>query len=274
MSNEELVSLIQSGINTCDNMAILYEQNIGFIKSVIKKFSYACQVKNRHKNVPIIEFEELMNEAYFGLAKAADKYDPNQGFLFSTYAAAWINQSAKRFLDNSGKVVRVPVNTQAKVYKYNQVKAYYLHTYNREPDTEEYAWSIDITVKAVMQLEKFMFQDRVKSLDDFIPGGEDAGELKISDSVASSENMEDETIEPIIEEQLRNELWPIVKEVLSNDNMNEIIRARFVDGLTYREIGEHLKISADMVRNYESNAIRRLRSNSRTKHLIAVYLVA
>jgi len=274
MSNEELVSLIQLGTNTRDNMALLYDQNIGFIKSKIRKFTYACQVKNKYKNVPVIEYEELLHEAYFGLAKAADKYDPNQGFLFLTYAEDWIIQSVKRFLENQGRVVRVPAHTQAKVYKYNQVRAYYLHTYNREPNIEEYAWSIDITVKAVMQLEKFMFQDRVKSLDDFIPAGEDAGELKISDLVASSENIEDETIEPIIEAQLRNELWPIVKEVLNNANMNEIILARFVEGLTYREIGEHLRISADMVRNYESNAIRRLRSNSRTKHLIDVYLVA
>ncbi len=107
MTNEELVALIQSGINTIENTGLLYTQNIGFIRLVVKKYSYACQVNNRHKYVPIIEFDELMHEAYFGLVEAVNNYDPKRGVLFNTYSAHWINQVVKRYLDNCGRVVRV-----------------------------------------------------------------------------------------------------------------------------------------------------------------------
>lgn len=73
MSNEELVQLIKQGADLTGNMERLYIQNQGFIFSVVKKYSYACQAD--YNSTPIIELGELMHEAYFGLVKAVKSYD-------------------------------------------------------------------------------------------------------------------------------------------------------------------------------------------------------
>lgn len=77
MSNEELVKLIKQGINVSEYMEQLYIQNKGLIISAIKKYRYACQ--SDYNSTPIIEMDELMNEAYFGLVKAVESYDESQG---------------------------------------------------------------------------------------------------------------------------------------------------------------------------------------------------
>ena len=80
-----------------------------------------------------------MHEAYFGLVKAVESYDTSQGVLLMTNAPCWIRQAVKRFLDDSGRVIRVPVHKQALVYQYNQMTAYCLQNFNREPSIQEYA---------------------------------------------------------------------------------------------------------------------------------------
>jgi RNA polymerase primary sigma factor len=129
MSNEELVKLIQQGTDPVGNMEQLYIQNKGLIFAVVKKYRYACQAD--YNSTPIIEEDELMHEAYFGLVRAVESYDLSQRVLFMTYATSWIRQDVKRYLNNFGRVIRVPVHTQEKVYKYNQVTAYYLKNFNR-----------------------------------------------------------------------------------------------------------------------------------------------
>ncbi len=110
MSNEELVQQIQQGIDIKGNMEQLYIQNKGLIYATIKRYRYACQ--SDYNSLPIIEMDELMNEAYFGLVKAVENYNPNQGILFMSYAPNWIRQAVKRYLDNCGRTIRVPVHTQ------------------------------------------------------------------------------------------------------------------------------------------------------------------
>lgn len=264
MSNEELVHQIQHGIDTVNNMTMLYMQNKGFIASVVKKYSYVCQ--NGHNSVSIIEFDELMNESYFGLVEAVNKFDPDQGVLFLSYAAHWIRQVVKRYIENCGRVMRVPVHRQEQVYKYNQVTAYYLHNFDREPTNQEYARSLDISVKRIEGLEKFMFQGFVKSLDAPLPGGEGES-ITIADSVASVENIENDVIEKVAQEQLHTELWDIVDSVLKNDKMKKVMYYRFVENLTLDGIGQKMNITREMVRQYEAKSIRALRNNSRTRRL-------
>ncbi|MDF2544332.1 MAG: polymerase, sigma 70 subunit, RpoD subfamily [Herbinix sp.] len=122
MSNEELVERIQHGINVQENLELLYTQNKGFIFNVCRMYRYAC--RSDYNGTPIIEMDELMNEAYFGLVEAAKRFDPDQWNTFLTYAEHWIRRAVKRFLDNSGQVIRVPVHMQEKVYKCNQITLY------------------------------------------------------------------------------------------------------------------------------------------------------
>lgn len=110
MSNEELVERIQHEINTEEYLGQLYIQNKGFIAMVLRKYRFACQ--GGYNSTPIIEMDELMHEAYFGIVEAAEMYSPDQGANFLTYAEYWISQIVKRFLDNSGRVIRVYIHNR------------------------------------------------------------------------------------------------------------------------------------------------------------------
>jgi RNA polymerase primary sigma factor len=270
MSNEELVKLIKQGINVSYHMEQLYIQNKGLIFSAIKKYRYACQAD--HNSTPIIEMDELMNEAYFGLVKAVESYDESQGILFMSYAPCWIRQVVKRYLDNCGRVVRVPIHRQAEIYKYNQVRARFLQNINREPSIQEYAYYLGVSPKVVEDLQRYMFQDKIQSLDFALPGN-DNEDLTAADSVASDIDLEGEVVERISQKQLKNELWDMVAQVLKHDDMVGVLRYRFIDRLTLEETGERLGLTRERVRQYENNALRRLRCNSKSKKLIS-YLVA
>lgn len=178
-----------------------------------------------------------MHEAYFGLVRAIESYDASQGVLFMSYAPYWIRQAVKQFMDDSGRVIRVPVHKQAQVYQYNQMTAYCLQNFNREPSIQEYARWLRISDKGVEQLQQFMFRDKVHSLDAAVPGGDDE-DTSFSDTVASDTDLEDEVVERLTQEQLKSELWDMVGQVLKHDTMVKILRLRFIDRLTMAEVGK------------------------------------
>lgn len=176
-------------------MEQLYIKNQGIIFSVVKKYRYACQ--SGHNGTPIIELDELMHEAYFGLVKAVENYDEIQGVLFMSYAPYWIRQAVKRFMEDCGRVIRVPVHKQEQVYQYNRLTAHFLQNYNREPSVHEYARWLQISDKGVEQLQRFMFRDKVKSLDEMVSIGEDES-ITFTDTVASDTDLEGEVMKGIL----------------------------------------------------------------------------
>lgn len=264
MSNEELVDQIQKRINVSENMEQLYLKNKGLIYTTIKKYRYACQ--SDYNSLPIIEMEELMHEAYFGLIKAVESYEGNQGTLFMSYASFWIRQYVKRYLENCGQVVRVPVHRQQQIYQYNEARSYYLRHFNKEPNTKEYARWLKVSVKVINDLEKFMFQSKIRSLDAPLLGEENESNTLV-DTVTSDLSIENDIVEKVAKEQIKNDLWNIVDEVLRDEKLIKIIKLRYQNNATLREIGELMGISIEQVRQYERNAVRRIRCNSRTKQL-------
>lgn len=182
----------------------------------------------------------------------------SQGVLFMSYAAFWIRQAVKRFLDDSGRVIRVPVHRQAEIYRYNQITAYFLQNFNRLPLVQEYARWLHISEKAVKQLQQFMSRGKVRSLDYVMPGKEDE-DITVADSVASDVDIESDVVEKVSQEQIKSELWDLISQVLKHDTMVKILHLRFVDRLTMEDIGQRLGITRERVRQYEALALRRLR---------------
>lgn len=264
MSNEELVERIQQEISAQEYLEQLYLQTRGFIFNVVKKYRYAC--RSDYGSLPIIEMDELMHEAYFGLVEAARRFDPDMGNSFLTYAAHWINQVVKRFLDNSGKVIRVPVHTQERIYKYNQTTAFFLSHYGREPEKREYASYIGISLDGVKRLEKFMYRGAVRSLDETIPGGEDDS-ISFLDTVPADINVEEDAVEKMAAEQLREELWSIVAQVLQDEKKLQIFRMRYIDNMTLEQIGEQLHVSRTAIEQALKYGLRIIRRNPRARDL-------
>ncbi len=264
MSNEELVMRIQHGINASEYLEQLYIQNKGFIATVIRKYRYAC--RSGYNSLPIIEMDELMHEAYFGLIEAARRFDPHQGNTFLTYAAHWINQVVKRFLDNSGQVIRVPVHIQEKVYKYNQVTACFLNQYGREPEKREYASYVGISPSGVEKLEQFMFRGAVRSLDSTIPGS-DGDSISIAEAIPAEVNIEEDAVEKLAAQQLREELWDIVTKVLNDKKKLRIFRMRYINNMTLEQIGEQMHVNRTAIDQALRYGLSMIRRNPRARDL-------
>ncbi len=207
-----------------------------------------------------------MHEAYFGLVKAVETYDASQGVLFMSYAPYWIRQSVKRFLDGSGRVIRVPVHKQAQVYQYNWLTAHFLQNYNREPSVHEYARWLQISDKGVEQLQRFMFRDKVKSLDEMVSIGEDES-ITFTDTVASDTDLEGEVIERVSQEQLKGELWDLISMVLKDDKKVQIIKLRYIDNLVLERIAEQFNISRAAVDQSIKYSIRLIKRNAGIRRL-------
>lgn len=267
MTNEELVKLIQSGVNQRDNMQRLYEQNMGFIKSIVKRYKYVCRVKDYYHEAPIIEYEELLQEAFIGLCNAVKEYDASMDCTFLSYSAYWIRQAIKRFLENCGNTIRVPVWLQERIHHYNRIQRHYMSKYGREATVEEVADIMDVSIKSIEKLELHIYQtSEPMSLDAPLTADEDQ-ELTIADSVAdASVNVEDTVIEEAINEEV-NRVWDEVSRVLKNPTMRDVIIYRFRDDLTLVDTAARIGINRETARHLESKALRRLRSDSRTKRL-------
>lgn len=264
MTNEELVDQIQNGISVSENMEQLYMKNKGLIYITVKKYRYACQ--SGYNSLPIIEMDELMHEAYFGLIKATESFNVNQGSLFMSYASFWIRQYVKRYLENCGQVVRVPVHRQQQIYQYNEARSFYLRYYNKEPNPREYARWLNVSENVINNLEKFMFQSKIRSLDAPLLGEENES-TTLADTVTSKLSIENDIVEKVAMEQIKSDLWNIVSVVLRDEKLIKIIKLRYVNKCTLKEIGAFIGISNEQVRQYEEKALKKLRNNSRTKHL-------
>ena len=107
-TNETLVDIIRNekSADQMKHLADLYQQNYPYIMRICKKYS-------GHE-----ELDDLMQEAFFGLRIAVDRYEADQGTPFINYAAIWIEQVIQRYIENCGNVIRVPTYLHTNIIKY------------------------------------------------------------------------------------------------------------------------------------------------------------
>lgn len=250
MSNEEIVGLIRSGSNVQENMLRLWQQNQRFIGKI------AMCYKGYE------EIEDLKQQGYIGLCRAVDGYNPDEGVPFIKYAAFWIRQSMSRYIQDYGNIVRIPIHTQNKITEYKKLCSNFELYYGRKSTDYEIRYLLGVSEEKLERIQSASLMAQIGSLD--VPVGDDE-EGSMYDLLPGQESPEDGIVESIQQEQLRETLWSMVDEL--PDQQPEVLRMRYQEGKTLKEIGENIGGSIEKARQIENKAIRGLRRPRRARVL-------
>lgn len=240
MSNEELVGLIQKGIDTKSNLYQLYQQNTGMMFHIAKKFSgYA-------------ETEDLLQEAYFGICTAAMQYKPEKG-EFSTYAYHHIYAAMSRYSKRNGSIT-ISEHTKLLVTQYNKLISHYEKQGQNPPSLEVVAVYMGISEKTAGIVSEIAHRGIPVSLD--TPIGEET-DCCLSDMIQGSEGIEKTVVDEIQYHEMKNELWQQVEQL--GPEPAHILHERYEHGATLKEVAEGTRKTFNQVRAAEQEALKKLK---------------
>ncbi len=237
----ELARRIQKGDKIARETMI--KSNLRLVISIAKRYS--------NLGVPL---SDLIEEGNIGLMKAVEKFDPERGFRFSTYAAWWIKQGISRAIIDQGKMIRVPVYMNEEILRYKKISEALSHKLKRKATMTEVAKKMQISVDKVKDLEQCIA--KMSSLD--APIGEDGdGQVKdiIEDATIVSADEELETF-------FNKERTMGILELLS-ERERKILDMRYglTDGNTHTlaEIAEKMGVSRERIRQVEAATLKKIR---------------
>lgn len=255
MTNEQLVARIKAGEDEAGNMLKLWQQTEGFIAKLAMKYR-GCA-----------ELEDLKQEGYIGLCEAVRQYDPDKGVPFVNYAAFWIRQTMKRYIDNCCGAIRLSVHAKEWTGKYNRAVREYRKEYGEFPPEAVLCALLGVSQKKLQAIQESARMERISSLSEPIAGEDE--ELTLYDTLASGEDMEEDAIRKLDAEDMGRELWIAVGELPGN--LPRAVTLRYRHGMTLKEVGQSLGVGRGRARQIEAKAIRTLGQRSRGKKYRAYY---
>lgn len=255
MTNEELVTRIQAGEK--DLIGQLYEQNKGLIAKLATVY--------HGREDP----DDLKQEGYFGLVTAVNLWDPGAGVPFGTYAAIWIKQVMRRYIDNCGSSIRFPSSRRQRIAQYARAVNRFRVTLGRNPTARELMESLGIDAARLRTLQADAAALRLRSLNEIIYHNDD-GDITLEDTLQDPEDRLEAVLDEVQADELTKILWGAVDQL--KKQQADVLRLRYGSNATLKECADKLGVSAERIRMIEKDALRSLKRSRKAKELHAYIL--